>query len=596
MLPWLQTGGAAPGLGVVHAGRGRADAAAGNTAAAGSGAGRPDGLAQDGAGGDTQGASPGRGCGGRFRGLWSSACCWRSLRGRCCSRVAGPPPRDGMSRHRSGPIRVAGAEIRTYVLCSSAPGSTYPTGHLTTGCRGQRTGAERMQDQSTRKDLSEPLEGVGYTCSLARELMPEEYKEAVACANSLVDEHPDDVPVLTGRGFLHARGGDGRRAEEDLSRAIELAPGEGESYRNRGLARALRGEHGLAIEDFDRAIALDPDSAGLYEDRGRSRVDLGDLEGAIGDFDRAIELDPETANPFLPRGCVHTALGEPRKALEDLNRAIELAADGAPGLPLAYHHRGIALRRLLEWERAAEDFDRAVTLDPSSTRARYGRAAARINEGQLLEAVQDLDAILRVEPDNTLALRAVGVVLGYQGRHTAALRELNRSLRLDPDDPETLSARGVIQASLGRHARAIEDHEKAVALDPGNVRMLFDRGVARLHLGAAAEAAHDFGAVLAIEPENVGALAARAMALAAGGMVGEGFRDYDMVIRLAGDGSPSYLDQGMTGIRLSDYGRSPADFDPLAGLSLQRPPAARSGREAAQAGKPVSGEDGARRG
>ena len=234
-----------------------------------------------------------------------------------------------------------------------------------------------MQEASSRKDRSEPLEGVGYTCSLARELTPEEFKEAVDFANSLVDEHPDDASVLTGRGFLHARGGDGHRAEEDLTRAIELAPGDGESHYNRGLARALRGEHGLAIEDFDRAIALRPDNARAYEDRGRSRVDLGDLEGSIGDFDRAIDLDPEAVSPFLHRGCVHTALGEPGKGLEDFNRAIELAADGAPGLSLAYHHRGVALRRLLEWDRAAEAFDRPSRwTHPAPALAMAGRRPA----------------------------------------------------------------------------------------------------------------------------------------------------------------------------------------------------------------------------
>jgi tetratricopeptide (TPR) repeat protein len=58
------------------------------------------------------------------------------------------------------------------------------------------------------------------------------------------------------RGVLWRAKGDLRRAEEDLSHAIESEPQLADAYAHRGLARMLQGKEADAQRDFEQCLAL----------------------------------------------------------------------------------------------------------------------------------------------------------------------------------------------------------------------------------------------------------------------------------------------------------------------------------------------------
>jgi tetratricopeptide (TPR) repeat protein len=60
-------------------------------------------------------------------------------------------------------------------------------------------------------------------------------------------------------------------ALEDLSRAIELDPGNAEAYYQRGLVYSLKGETDKALADYDQACALDPTHRKAAEKRATCR-------------------------------------------------------------------------------------------------------------------------------------------------------------------------------------------------------------------------------------------------------------------------------------------------------------------------------------
>jgi len=82
---------------------------------------------------------------------------------------------------------------------------------------------------------------------------------------------------------LGVRGlGDPRKALEDFTRALELAP-DSKNYFQRGATYQMLGEHRKAVADFDRMLAIQPDAASAYYARAESRLALGDREGAEQD-------------------------------------------------------------------------------------------------------------------------------------------------------------------------------------------------------------------------------------------------------------------------------------------------------------------------
>jgi len=84
------------------------------------------------------------------------------------------------------------------------------------------------------------------------------------------------------------------------------------------------------------------------------------------------------------------------RAIEDFNQAIRLDPHNAP----AFNNRGRAFGGRREYDRAIEDFDRAITLDPNAAVAFNNRCFARATVNQFQKAVADCNESLRLQPGN----------------------------------------------------------------------------------------------------------------------------------------------------------------------------------------------------
>jgi len=93
---------------------------------------------------------------------------------------------------------------------------------------------------------------------------------------------------MRARALFHA--GSPERALEDLNRAVELAPNQGNYFQRAATYQAL-GKHKLALADLDEVIALKPDGPQAYFARARSRRATGDMAGAARDHRQALLLD-----------------------------------------------------------------------------------------------------------------------------------------------------------------------------------------------------------------------------------------------------------------------------------------------------------------
>ena len=171
------------------------------------------------------------------------------------------------------------------------------------------------------------------------------------------------------------------QAIRDLDKAVSLSPDNSMYIGERGLAFNKKGDFDHAIADFDKVISLQPKDSAAFNGRGAAWLAKGDVAKALSDFNQAIALDDRTA-PFLDnRGAALVKKGDVTAAIADFDKAIDLVRrDSAKERELAdYHvHRGDALGSRGDWLKALEDYQSALTLNPSMSKALAGRDAARL--------------------------------------------------------------------------------------------------------------------------------------------------------------------------------------------------------------------------
>jgi tetratricopeptide (TPR) repeat protein len=104
---------------------------------------------------------------------------------------------------------------------------------------------------------------------------------------------------------------------------------------------------------------------------------------------------PETlARAFFYRGRALTAKSQFDRAVEDFNQAIRLD----PDFPDAFNFRGVAWVGKGQFEQAISDFNQAIRLDPNYAIAIYNRGLAAQNLGRADEAARYFEQAKQVGP------------------------------------------------------------------------------------------------------------------------------------------------------------------------------------------------------
>lgn len=249
----------------------------------------------------------------------------------------------------------------------------------------------------------------------------------------LVDHDADDGGELEGADAFASRGaarlaqGQSADAVADYDEAIRLDPENASYYLQRSRARIPLEQFEESWDDLQRAIDLEPDNAEALILRARLtflrdpdsedafadamaasravapqsnlRMQLGEVMTTLGRMDQAIVeysqwLEAHRQDVRRPlalngrcwaRGLANVDLDD---ALDDCNEAVRRGPDTAAFLD----SRGMVRLRRGEYERAIEDYSRALEIEETLAFSFYGRSMARRALGQTAQADADLAA------------------------------------------------------------------------------------------------------------------------------------------------------------------------------------------------------------
>ena len=120
---------------------------------------------------------------------------------------------------------------------------------------------------------------------------------------------------------------------------------------------------------------------------------------------------------------------------------------------------------LEEFERAVQDYDEAIRLDPELALAYLFRGIAYDELGEYDQAALDYGEATRVDPKLAPAYGNRGIVYFINlGDTEKAIEDFDEAIRLDSEAPNPYAVRAMAFTSLANDVQAREDIEKAVEL------------------------------------------------------------------------------------------------------------------------------------
>jgi Tfp pilus assembly protein PilF len=116
-------------------------------------------------------------------------------------------------------------------------------------------------------------------------------------------------------------------------------------------------------------------------------------------------------------------------------------------------------------EQAAEEFRKALELDPKSPSARYNLGAALVRSGEFVEAERHLRVALRQNP-NTQTYTALGVAQWQQGRTDDAMASLRAAIQADPKNAAAYDTLGTMLVQQGKLEEAASVYRELISHQP----------------------------------------------------------------------------------------------------------------------------------
>ena len=388
--------------------------------------------------------------------------------------------------------------------------------------------------------------------------------EALTKYNEAIRLDPENEGALRNRSLCLARLRRYAEALDDIGRAIELEPKDGDLRFVKGLLLSSWGRDPAAARDRDEATRRIDESIVAYGEavrlgHGSARYNRavmlrqrGRFPEAIQDHDALLKAAPDDAYARYERAMNRIHLKAFRDAIDDLDRVVILDTPRALSLRSeAYRTRGKVwgdLGTADDLKRSEADLDRAIEMDPKEPDGYRSRGRTRMLRGESADAatpptdsqaescrggIADYRKYLELRPaapDAPSILNDISTAYQKLGRLDEALEALDQAVQREAN-PSHYSNRGNFHLKEGDLEKAIADFDAAIRLDPKHTRAWALRGQARMRQGRFDDAGSDLDRALELEPGVYETLVLRSFANLGGKRLDATRRDLEVVAR-----------------------------------------------------------------
>jgi tetratricopeptide (TPR) repeat protein len=212
---------------------------------------------------------------------------------------------------------------------------------------------------------------------------------------------PRSVSAAVALSYVLQATGDLEGAWTTLGEGLVHTPGSSALMLRRAELALSRGESAAALRDATTVAAALPRSAYALTVRGFAELARLDIDGARTSFAQAIEFSAGDGLPFLGLGLTEIRRGDLAGGRISLQKAAHLE-------PMRSLYRSYLGKAFFEDEiesLAAEEFDRAIALDPNDPTPYLYRTFLNLSRNEPVKALDDIEASIALN-DNRAVYRS----------------------------------------------------------------------------------------------------------------------------------------------------------------------------------------------
>ena len=314
-------------------------------------------------------------------------------------------------------------------------------------------------------------------------LAMDDFDRALASFDGAIATEPSNAIGYLARSNFYARRGNADKQQRDYERALSLNPNarnlwiEVDGWFDNKQARV--GAERRQSFQFDNLGLLSPTGRHLWSrefvtrNAGKNYHELfqeaqmahneGNYEDEIALWNDVVTMNLsaiQVAPAIMNRGNAYSAKGEFDKAMQDYDEAINLDPKNAG----AYVNRALALARQGDFEAAMKDYAKAIALNPRQWQAYFNRAAELKDSGKLREAVADLSQVINLNPEFAGAYVNRANIYVRQSELDKAIADYNAALQRDSTLTDIYISRAKLFVRKKKYQQAVSDLQRVAQM------------------------------------------------------------------------------------------------------------------------------------
>ena len=198
------------------------------------------------------------------------------------------------------------------------------------------------------------------------QLILQQYEPAFKTLERIRVIDPQNAEMFYMGGLIFEDQGEIDKAIGSFQSAVEIDPELIEGWINLGKLWASKKEP-IALQFFDNALRVDSTNVtALHEKAYYLSNTLNDLEGALALYKKIIIAHPQYPDAYYNAGLLYLDMDSLDRAMQQFNLNIEVD----PTFYTAFYYRGICEEMKGDPENAIKDYEQALALEPGFDKAR----------------------------------------------------------------------------------------------------------------------------------------------------------------------------------------------------------------------------------